>query len=211
MHVEFPEYRNDENYKDIWDNLSEYNDIIHWLESILLNVWSNTKLTESSLFRVTLDFNKTTDTFVPIPKDAYELFDPYSNFGNLFLHYTHIGKHAQELFVGNDLTCSSDQFIPQVTYSASCRMIFTDYFHNTDTKKQLLQYRWNKFYNDRGGYDFWGYDIDDPKLAFGYLKIGQIYNIVENGNVIHIPIEMSDLCAFRDKLVKTKVIDWEIK
>jgi hypothetical protein len=36
MHVHFPEYRNDENYKDIWDNLSEYNDIIHWLESILL-------------------------------------------------------------------------------------------------------------------------------------------------------------------------------
>ena len=29
MHVHFPEYRNDENYKDIWDNLSEYNDIIH--------------------------------------------------------------------------------------------------------------------------------------------------------------------------------------
>jgi len=211
MHVHFPEYRNNENYKNIWDNLSEYNDIIHWLESILLNVWNNSTLTESSLFRITLDFNKTTDTFVSIPEDAYKLFDPYVNFGDLCLHYTHVGKHAQELFVVNDLTCPPDQFVPQVTFSASCRMLFTDNFHNTDTKKKLLQYRWNKFYNDRGGYDFWRYRIDDPKLAFGYIKIGKICNIVENGKVIPIPIEVLDLCAFRDKLVKTKVIDWEIK
>lgn len=210
MHVHFPELKQDENYKDIWNYLSEYNDIIHWLESILLNVWNNSTLTESSLFRITLDFNKTTDTFVSISEDSYKLFDPYINFGDLCLHYTHVGKHAQELFIVNDLTCPPDQFVPQVTFSASCRMLFTDNFHNTDTKKKLLQYRWNKFYNDRGGYDFWGYHIDDPKLAFGYLKIGNLTRIIENNIDIPIPIHIQELCDFRKKLVKTKIINWKI-
>ena len=210
MHVHFPEFKHDENYKDIWNYLSDYNDIIHWLESILLNVWSTNNLTESSLFRITLDFNKTTDTFLPIPEDAYKLCNPTTNFGDLSLHYTHVGKHAHELFVVNDLTCPANQFVPQVKFTASCRMLFTDYFHNSDIKKQILHLRWKKFYKDRGGYKFWGYDIDDPRLAFGYLKIGQLSNIIKNNIKIPIPVTTEQLIDFRKQLVKTEVINWEI-
>jgi hypothetical protein len=101
--------------------------------------------------------------------------------------------------------------VPQREFTASIRMHFFDYFSDSEEKKVEYMKRWKEFYKAKGGFDYFGIDMDDPKIAFGYLKIGQIYNIVENGNVIHIPIEMSDLCAFRDKLVKTKVIDWEIK
>jgi hypothetical protein len=212
MHIHFPDLKLDKNYIDIWPLLSEYNDIIHWLESILCNMWANTNLTESSLFRITLDLNKTTksDRFLPIPEEAYKLFDPNINFGDLSLHYVHVGKHAWELFIVNDLICQPDQFVPQVQFTASCRMLFTDYFHNTEIKKQTLQKKWEKFYIDRGGYEFWGANIDDPKIAFGYLKIGQLFNISIDGVDIPIPVTIDELCNFRKQLVKTRVINWEI-
>jgi hypothetical protein len=212
MHVHFPEFRNHEDYRDIWEYLSDYNDIIHWLEVILYNVWSDNSPLESisSLFRITLVFKSTLQDFLTIPEEAYKLFDPTTNFGDLSLQYVHVGKYAWELFTVNDLTCPPSQFIPQTQFTASCRLIFTDYFHNTEIKKELLQQRWEKFYVDRGGYEFWGYDIDDPRLSFGHLKIGQLSNISIDGVDIPIPVTIDELCDFRKQLVLTNVINWEI-
>ena len=98
MHVHFPDLKNDINYKHIWAELSEYNDIIHWLESSLSHSGSNN-------FRIALDFNKSNTRFIGIPYDAYNLFTPFSNFGSLLLHYTHVGKHAYELFSLRDMVC----------------------------------------------------------------------------------------------------------
>lgn len=190
MHVHFPDLKNDDNYKHIWDELSEYNDIIHWLESTL-------KATGSNFFRITLDFNKKTHKFLPIPESAYKLFTPYANFGDLLLHYTHVGKHPYELFNVNDLICPKDQLVPQRTFSASVRMTFTDNFHDTVVKQKAYLFRWSNFYKLRGR-EFWGYDIDDPKLAFGYMKIGELTTKPESLN------------EFRESLSKAKVLGWEI-
>lgn len=190
MHVHFPDLKNDLNYKNIWGELSEYNDIIHWLESTLSK-------NDSSIFRITLDFNKSSTTFLDIPESGYELFNPFTNFGYLLLHYTHVGKHAQELFTVKDFTCPKDQFVPQRTFSASVRMYFTDNFHDTIEKQQDYLNRWKVFYTVRGK-DFWDYEIDDPKLAFGYMKIGELVNIPD------------DILAFRDKLVNSKILGWKI-
>jgi len=194
MHVHFPDLKNDDSYKHIWNELSEYNDIIHWLESTLA-------LTDSGNFRITLDFNKANTTFLDIPESGYELFTPFTNFGYLLLHYTHVGKHAHELFSVKDMVCPLDQFVPQRTFSASVRMYFTDNFHDTPEQKQLYMSRWKAFYTIRGR-EFWKYAIDDPKLGFGYIKIGEL--------VSHRPQTHSELVEFRDMLVNTHVVDWKI-
>ena len=202
MHVHFPELKNNNDYQHIWNELSEYNDIIHWLESTLGNNGSST-------FRITLDLNKASTTFLDIPNSAYKLFTPFSNFGWLLLHYTHVGKHAHELFSTGDTVCPKDQFVPQRKYSASVRMIFTDNYHDTVQKQQHLKFRWRSFYNSRSS-DFWGYDIDDPKLAFGYIKIGELTHIKISDSVLSIPKTSEELCKFRELLVETQVVDWKI-
>lgn len=197
MHVHFPQLKNDENYKHIWDVLSEYNDNIHWIESTI-----KTSQTDSRLFRITLDFNKTDPIFNEIPKSAYSLFDPETLFGELKLHYTHVGRHAQELFLANDLICPQEQFVPQRVYSASVRMYFTENY-------RIDRNKWKMFYNQRGK-SFWNLDIDDPKLGFGYMKIGQLSNIAIHGIDIPMPFTVTDRHEFRQKLANTQVVNWEI-
>jgi hypothetical protein len=202
MHVHFPDLKNNEEYRHIWNELSEYNDIIHWLESTL-------RIKGSNNFRITLDLNKATTTFLPIPESAYKLFTPFSNFGYLCLHYTHVGKHAQELFAVNDYVCPPDQFIPQRLFSASVRMLFTDNYHDTKQKQDMLLNRWRLFYHNRG-IDFWGYDISDPKIAFGYMKIGKLSSITIGNSIVPIPDTINELNDFRKTLVSLNVIDWKI-
>ena len=212
MHVHFPDMKNDTKYQEAWPLLTEYNDIIHWLESVLLNVWSSKMASESSLFRVALDFNKTIalSEFCDIPESAYKLFTPFTSFGDLSLHYTHVGKHAMELFTVNDFECPPDQFVPQQRFSPSCRLYLTDNFFNDVTKVQYIN-RWKKFYIDRGGMDFWKIDINDPVLAFGYCKIGKINTILVGGEEIKIPTSLVELNSFRQMIATSTVIDWEIK
>lgn len=197
MHVHFPDLKNDSQYQDIWDYLTEYNDIIHWLESTL------PKYNESSLFRITLDFNKTNTTFIDIPESAYELFSPHVCFGELSLHYTHVGKNAFELFTTRDFECPADQFVPQRTFSASVRMYFTEQF-------MIPIERWETFYEERGGKQFWQHAIDDPKLGFGFIKIGQLSEIRVDGKSYSIPCNTTERNEFRKLLVNSKVIDWKV-
>jgi hypothetical protein len=208
MHVHFPDLKNDENYKHLWDYLTEYNDIIHWLESSFLNIWSpNRYPSSSSTFRLNLDLNKSSKDKLPIPDESYKLFTSYFGFGDLMLHYCHVGKHAQELLVTNDFECPKNQFVPQREFTASIRMHFFDYFSDSEEKKVEYMKRWKEFYKAKGGFDYFGIDMDDPKIAFGYLKIGEIESISDRS----IPITLDELNDFRDKLVNTQIINWNIK
>lgn len=204
MHVHFPKLKNDYSYKHIWEDLSEYNDIIHWLESVLL-CWDDPN-SENKYFRINLDFNKKPNqVFYDIPESGYKFFNPFTNFGYLLLHYTHVGKHAQELFITGDLTCPSDQFIPQRKFTSSVRMYFTDKFYDTDEKKKTFLSKWDNFYNQRGK-QFWGYGINDPKIAFGYLQIGNLIKINNN----ELPKNAIELNKFRASLVNSKILGWKI-
>lgn len=205
MHVHFPDLKNNIAYQDIWDILTEYNDIIHWLESSL------PQLGKSSYFRITLDFNKSNTDFLPIPESAYELFTYECSFGDLMLHYTHVGKNASEIFITRDFVCPPEQFVPQRTFSASTRMHFFNYFYDTQLQKDALQLNWKRFYNERGGKDFWGYDVDDPKIAFGFMKIGSIDSITISNETYALPKSLTELNDFRDMLVNAHIIDWKIE
>jgi hypothetical protein len=179
MHVHFPEMKNDEKYKEVWPSLTEYNDNIHWLESMLLTVWTD-DIDANNMFRVTLDFNKTIFEFYTISDESFKNFSPFLQFGGLFLHYTHVGKYAYEMFKVNDLICPQDQFVPQRTFNGSCRLVFNDYLYPDEQSKQNLISNWEKFYKIKGGKEYWGYDINDPKIAFGLLKIGELTKILKN-------------------------------
>ena len=206
MHVHFPDLKNNNAYEFMWDMLTEYNDIIHWLEA------SMPLIEKSAFFRITLDFNKSNSAvFLPIPDSAYSLFTNECNFGDLMLHYTHVGKNASELFITNDLVCPADQFVPQSTFNASVRMHFFDYFHTIPEQKDRLKSNWKEFYETRGGKDFWRYDFNDPKIAFGFMKIGSLESITVSNESYDIPKSNEELNDFRNKLVETSVIGWIIE
>jgi hypothetical protein len=71
--------------------------------------------------------------------------------------------------------------------------------------------QWIQFYNDKGGIEYWGYDIDDPKIAFGFLKIGELVDISKNNVYMSLPKTTEELNSFRKELTNTHVLDWEIK
>jgi hypothetical protein len=208
MHVHFPEMKNDPKYQEAWPLLTEYNDIIHWLESVLLQVWE--KNIGSSLFRVALDFNKTVFEFYDLPESSYKLFTPLTQFGDLSLHYTHVGKNAVELFTVDDFECPPEQFIPQRTFNASCRMTLRDNVFESVKQKTEYISRWNKFYKDRGGIEFWKLDINDPKLALGFCKIGSMSAINIAGEEINIPKTQNEIDLFREQIVNSTEIDLQI-
>jgi len=208
MHIHFPDLKNDQNYEHLWGYLTEYNDLVHWLESTLINVWATTKFpSPSSTLRLTLDFNKSGADILDIPETSYPLFYPLSNFGDLLLHYTHVGKNAHEMFMMQDFECPADQFVPQRTFNASVRMHFYDNFHNSPARVMGVYNDWRKFYKDKGGIYYWGIDINDPKIAFGYLKIGEMESI----NDRPIPTTLIALNDFRNMLVTKHIISVRVQ
>lgn len=205
MHTHFPRLKNDVNYQDIWPLLTEYNDLLHNIESALLVKYGDTTSNDPIKFRITLDFNKSNCRELSIPDSAYRLFDGPFAFGDLKLHYPHVGRHAQELLWSNDMTCPKNQFIPQRNFKASVRLHF---FDSVKSKEQIKS-DWTNFYHLRGK-DFWDIDINDPKIAFGYIKIGQLESISINNIDIEIPMNVIERNSFIRKIGDSSVSGWEI-
>lgn len=210
MHVHFPEFKLQSGYEVLNKQLSEYNDTIHWLEAVLPDFY-NQNTTDNSKFSIKLDFNKVEPyKTYPIPESAYPLFNGYFTFGQLMLHYVHVGRHPWELFFANDLICPKDQQLPQSEYNASVRLHFYNNYLDDETFKAKYKNRWIDFYNARGGKSFFDYDIDDPRIRFGYCQIGKLSRIIINNNDYEMPNTITKITDFRSLLVKTKILGWEI-
>lgn len=209
MHVHFPELENQIEYQHLRGTLSEYNDIIHWLEPMLIDYYND--VTDNRRFSIKLDFNKNVpfDTY-EIPETAHSLFNGYFVFGQLMLHYVHVGRHAWELFFANDLVCPKEQYVPQSVYSPTVRLHF---YNNSLTDSKLredFRKRWEQYYEVRGGKEFFGCDIDDPKIRFGYCQIGQLSKIIIDNEELPIPRNATEISPIRNKLVEASIIDWQI-
>ncbi|CAB4241626.1 hypothetical protein UFOVP71_164 [uncultured Caudovirales phage] len=186
MHTHFPELTNNlpaEELQVATPLLGEFNDLIHWLEKEL-NRKHNGSLLDRSWATICLDFNRAPlCRHVPLPESDYQYFTHELYFGNLHLHYDNVGRHPWELFGSRDYICPPDQVISQNQISPSCNMYFNDW-DILRLRRQTLSLdtytdNFNKFYYQRGGQDFFKYSLDDPRLAVGYLKIGQLVNIQE--------------------------------
>lgn len=184
MHTHFPDLTNNlpgDELAKATPLLGEFNDLIHWLEKELNRKYNGSPL-DRSWATLCLDFNRAPRCqHVPLPESDYQYFTHQLYFGNLHLHYDNVGRHPWELFGSRDYICPPDQVISQNQISPSCNMYFNDWDILRQTRQALNLDKYtasfNKFYQERGGQGFFKYALDDPKLAVGYLKIGQLENI----------------------------------
>ena len=186
MHTHFPDLTNKltgQELAEITPWLGEFNDLIHWLDKELERK-HNGSLLNKTWATVCLDFNRSSNCqHQALPFEDYQLFTHELYFGGLHLHYDNVGRHPWELFSSSDYHCPTEQVISQNQISPSCNLFFNDWDLLRKQRKVLptdqYQLKFNKFYTDRGGVDFFKYNLDDPRLAVGYMKIGQLENLSE--------------------------------
>jgi hypothetical protein len=160
LHVHFPESEKNETDELKRKQLAEYNDLIHELEFILSS--KNDRMYLLVCFDNPLTFS--------LEENDYQYFTPNRNFGDLFLHYPHVGRHPLEIAVANDTDCPSDQIICQNMISGDHCMRFSD-FHPDDNF-------FKNFYYSSG--INWPYSLNDPKLAVGFIKMGTLSSVDNN-------------------------------
>lgn len=158
LHIHFPEQEKIETDYNRRNQLTEYNDVIHEIEFM---VHADKKI--KSYILVCLEKRKE----VPLEKSDYTLFDIRRNFGDLLLHYPHVGRHPLELAVQNDLSCPADQIVCQHTISADHSLRFSD-FHPADNDFEKFYYSSNIN---------WPYPLEDKRLAVGYIRLGSLVRV----------------------------------
>ena len=163
LHIHFPEFEATETDVIRLNQLFEYNDLIHQID---------------------LGIRRSKEPFVllcphvsmyePLVDSDYQYFSPEFNFGDLTLHYAHVGRHPMEIAGANDIHCPPEQIIPQHRISPSHSLRF--YTGGKDTKQKFA-----KFYTESGIQ--WPYTLQDPKLAVGYIKLGTLVAINNNMDI----------------------------
>jgi hypothetical protein len=171
LHVHFPEIVRVEKDPERLRQISEYNDVIHILEHLYKN-----QQHESLMLVVLPNFGRS----VPINDDDYALFDPSVKFGEMVLHYPLVGREAFAMLKGNDYDCPVEQIRPQNIISPYHHLRFFD--DPADT--EMYRKRFKDFY-ERSTIKQ-KYKIDDPKLAFGFIKLGKLVSILDRSEILNI-------------------------
>lgn len=169
LHIHFPEQEKNETNPVHIRQLSLYNDTIHELEELTMRP----KEQRPHLLLCTEGMDR-----VLLEPDDYAHFKASHNFGDLRLHYCHVGRHPFELYSSGDTTCPVDQIIPQYEISPyhTCRFYDNKYpnhwhrgrfknFYDMSTIKQKLAF-------------------NDPKMAFGYINLGKLIGYDNKDEVI---------------------------
>lgn len=182
LHVEFAKFHRRRTDKETLKVANELNLVIHWLEY---------EINMCKLFN--LDFNDASEwPAEEIPRNELSYFCTDYTFGDLHLHYVHVGRPFYEMYMNEDRVTPRDQFKPQHYFNATCGLVFRE--SRTDAE-QL-----RKYFDARGGKAFFGYAYDDPLLANGYFKLGSLegYEALE------------DREALRSSLAQAEVTGWKV-
>jgi hypothetical protein len=195
LHVNFPEFFKTDFDRSMFRAAHDMNLLIHWLEYELTNLYDNQ---EKYLFN--LDFNHHPPAYnlkTDIPEDEYGYFSPDLQFGNLHLHYIFIGRHFLEMFDAQDFVSPAHHFVAQHAFNATCGLVFSEPqdLAKTDTDMQA-------YYNQRQGVQFFKHRYDDPKLAKGFFKLGQLEGL--EGYATKPQRE-----ALRDALQRSSIESWQ--
>lgn len=160
LHVHFPEYERKENNIERRQQLSEYNDLIHEIEFMY-----HSKLDKKNRVYFLCCFeNKTAEE---LKEEDYKYFQIQRKFGDLLLHYPHVGRHPLELAVQKDISCPKDQIVCQYQISADHSLRFSDFNAGFD---QFEEFYYSSNIN-------WPYALNDPRLAVGYIKLGTLEKV----------------------------------
>lgn len=196
VHTNFPEFFRHHVDPAKFHVAHEMNLLIHWLEYELANA-----IAGKQAYLFNLDFNH----FAP----AYNLkqafadpelgfFSPVLEFGNLHLHYIHVGRHFLEMFDADDVVCPPQDFRPQQEFNATCGLVFSEPVDRVTQDTAMRAY-----FARRGGEPFFGYAYDAPRMAKGFFKLGQLQNVADYGT-------RAQRQALREQLQSADIVGWEL-
>jgi hypothetical protein len=194
LHINFPEIFKAPLDARRFQLAHETNLLIHWLEYELVNV-----LNEREQYLFNLDFNHHPPAYnqkQAFPKEEMKYFSSALEFGNLHLHYIYIGRHFLEMFDARDMVCPNSHFKAQHEFNATCGLVFAE---SVDPVQQAQDMR--HYFDSRGGADFFGFDLDDPDMAKGFFKLGQLENLNDYST-------LEQRQALRDQLRSSRIVSW---
>ena len=123
------------------------------------------------------------DEGIDLPEDAYPLFTPSKEYGKLYMNYPHVGKHFMELFGDNDVNIPEDQI--QLTHKM-CNTLYAWFGDNKFTSKvDLDNLLMMMFMFYRQVEHKIPYAWKDPKLAIGYLPLGELLDLEQDLSFIN--------------------------
>jgi hypothetical protein len=185
LHIHFPKLEKEQLEVEKREQLTKFNDIIHELQVLLSSY-------KSDIEYIYLLLCCDNTPFITMEDEDFKFFKPYVNFGDLTLHYCHVGRHPLELLLSNDTDCPEDQIIPQYRYSSYHTLRFF-------TIPDLTEKFKNFYYTSNLS---WPYKLEDPKLAFGYINLGKLKTINNKQYKNH-----QDILT----IVKScdKILDWQ--
>lgn len=112
------------------------------------------------------------DEGVSLPVQALEMFTVRRKYGELYMHYPHVGKHLLEVFVDNDINVPADHLIcTNVMRNTVCGWFGDDRFVTPEEQNELMI---GLFMFYRQIMHKVPYSWKDPRLAIGYLPLGML-------------------------------------
>jgi hypothetical protein len=195
LHTNFPDFFKRKLNSQNFSSAHKMNTLIHWLEYELANFFNQKK---QYLFN--LDFNHDPITYNlkrSIPDHELSNFSTNLAFGNLHLHYIYIGRHFLEMFDALDYVSPSQHFKAQHEFNATCGLVFSE-----STEQSLLDEQMKSYYVSRGGRDFFNFDYDNPSLAKGFFKLGQLENLDAFDS-------FQSREMFRNQLKQSHIVSWQ--
>lgn len=181
LHVHFPEQEKSETDIGRRRQLSEYNDLIHEIEGM------THRPNQPRPYLLVCP-----DGLESLPLTDYTHFKAQRQFGELCLHYCHVGRHPFELYSAGDLYCPVEQIVPQHAINA----YHTLRFYDDDCLEHWHKQKFRNFYERSTLKSV--VEFTDPKMAFGYITLGKlekvnnsvdftkeaVYNLVYSSNKI---------------------------
>lgn len=185
LHIHFPDQFYKGNTEDHRKQLARYNDLIHEIEGM------------HSVLKYKKEFFHLLCSFEYIMKekiedDDYQYFNPNISFGDLKIHYCHVGRHPLEIFFARDVNCPPDQIVCQHLISNNFKIFFHDYVFDKEKFKLFYYLSTIK----------WPYDLNDPRLALGSINAGKLISIDDKN--------FSREDVFSKIRSCNKIIKWEV-
>ena len=115
----------------------------------------------------------------------YALFTNNREFGTIYSLYADVGKNIESL--ANDNDDHHHDFVPNLHYSADCRIIF----ETLDTDSVASEEQSHQHYknNNQQYLESKGYAMDDPRLTTGHIPLAKL---VTNKTELQILQELSE-------------------
>jgi hypothetical protein len=171
LHENFPN-AHDESEGEVRELLRMFNYHIHHLEDIRRKHYNGSRF----IFACE-------DAGTDIPAEALDMFTVRRRYGELYMHYPHVGKHLLEVFADNDVNVPADHLIcTNVMRNTLCGWFGEDRFTTTIEQENLMM---SLFMFYRQIMHKIPYQWKDPKLAIGYLPLGMLIDLEQDINIIN--------------------------